>query len=93
MEIKRCGSRPSRKGPEEYFTGTVRVDPLFEAAGPARFLRPHPSLENYQDGKAVGCEEKLLLRARLAVGHFEIDLVIFILSKVLAHPPVSRRRS
>jgi quercetin dioxygenase-like cupin family protein len=36
MEIKRCGSRPSAKGPEEYFTGTVRVDPLFEAADPAR---------------------------------------------------------
>jgi quercetin dioxygenase-like cupin family protein len=36
MEIKRCGSRPSAKGPEEYFTGTVRVDPLFEATDPAR---------------------------------------------------------
>jgi len=36
MEIKRCGSRPSAKGPAEYFTGTVRVDPLFEAADPAR---------------------------------------------------------
>ena len=36
MEIKRCGSRPSGKGPAEYFTGTVRVDPLFEAADPAR---------------------------------------------------------
>ena len=36
MEIKRCGSRPSAKGPEEYFTGTVRVDLLFEAADPAR---------------------------------------------------------
>jgi quercetin dioxygenase-like cupin family protein len=36
MEIKRCGSRPSAKGPEEYFTGTVRVDPLFEAPDPAR---------------------------------------------------------
>ena len=36
MEIKRCGSRPSGKGPEEYFTGAVRVDPLFEAADPAR---------------------------------------------------------
>ena len=36
MEIKRCGSRPSGKGPEEYFMGTVRVDPLFEAADPAR---------------------------------------------------------
>ena len=36
MEIKRCGSRASAKGPEEYFTGTVRVDPLFEARDPAR---------------------------------------------------------
>jgi len=36
MEIKRCGSRPSGKGPEDYFTGTVRIDPLFEAADPAR---------------------------------------------------------
>ena len=36
MEIKRCGSRPSGKGPAEYFTGTVRVDSLFEAADPAR---------------------------------------------------------
>ena len=36
MEIKRCGSRPSGKGPAEYFTGTVRIDPLFDAADPAR---------------------------------------------------------
>ena len=36
MEIERCGSRPSSKGPEGYFTGTVRVDPLFEAPDPAR---------------------------------------------------------
>jgi quercetin dioxygenase-like cupin family protein len=36
MEIKRCGSQPSGKGPEEYFTGKVRVDPLFETTGPAR---------------------------------------------------------
>jgi quercetin dioxygenase-like cupin family protein len=36
MEIKRVGSEPSAKGPAEYFTGTVRVDPLFKAAAPAR---------------------------------------------------------
>jgi quercetin dioxygenase-like cupin family protein len=36
MEIKRCGSRPSAKGLEEYFTGTVRIDPLFETRDPAR---------------------------------------------------------
>lgn len=31
MEIKRSGSQPSGKGPVEYFTGNVRVDPLFQA--------------------------------------------------------------
>jgi quercetin dioxygenase-like cupin family protein len=36
MKIKRSGSRPSGKGPAEYFTGTVRIDPLFEAPDPAR---------------------------------------------------------
>jgi len=38
MEIKRNGSQLSRKGPAEYFTGTVRVDPLFEAPDPARVV-------------------------------------------------------
>jgi quercetin dioxygenase-like cupin family protein len=36
MEIKRSGSQPSGKGPADYFTGTVRIDPLFEAPEPAR---------------------------------------------------------
>ena len=36
MDIKRAGSPPSRKGPPEWFTGTVRVDPLFQAPDPAR---------------------------------------------------------
>ena len=36
MDIKRNGSQPSWKGPAEWFTGTVRVDPLFEATDPAR---------------------------------------------------------
>jgi quercetin dioxygenase-like cupin family protein len=35
MEIKRVGSRPSVKGPSEWFTGTVRIDPLFQALDPA----------------------------------------------------------
>ena len=38
MDIKRNGSQPSGKGPAEYFTGTVRVDPLFDAPSPARVL-------------------------------------------------------
>ncbi len=36
MEIKRSGSQPSAKGPTDYFTGAVRIDPLFEAPDPAR---------------------------------------------------------
>ena len=36
MEIKRSGSQPSVKGAAEYFTGTVRVDPLFNPSTPAR---------------------------------------------------------
>jgi quercetin dioxygenase-like cupin family protein len=36
MEITRVGSEPSAKGPAEWFTGTVRIDPLFQAKPPAR---------------------------------------------------------
>ena len=36
MEIQRSGAQESRKGPADYFTGTVRIDPLFEAPEPAR---------------------------------------------------------
>ena len=36
MEIKRNGSQPSGKGPSDYFSGSVRVDPLFQAPDPAR---------------------------------------------------------
>jgi quercetin dioxygenase-like cupin family protein len=36
MNIKRNGSQPSGKGPAEWFTGNVRVDPLHQADAPAR---------------------------------------------------------
>lgn len=36
MEIKRNGSQPSSKGPAEWFTGNVRIDPLHQADAPAR---------------------------------------------------------
>jgi quercetin dioxygenase-like cupin family protein len=36
MEIKRSGSQPSGKGQADYFTGTVRIDPLFNPPAPAR---------------------------------------------------------
>ena len=35
MEIKKAGSQPSGKGPADWFTGTVRIDPLFTAHDPA----------------------------------------------------------
>src|SRR3954451_19981108 len=36
MEITRVGSQPSARGPADWFTGTVRIDPLFPAKAPAR---------------------------------------------------------
>src|SRR5436190_19125738 len=36
MEITRAGSQPSAKGPGDWFTGTVRIDRLFQAPAPAR---------------------------------------------------------
>ena len=43
MEIKRSGSQPSGKGPAEWFTGAVRIDPLFppERSGARRRRRGH----------------------------------------------------
>jgi len=38
MDIKRSGTQPSGKGPAECFTGTVRIDPLFQSPEPARGL-------------------------------------------------------
>ena len=36
MDIKRTGSQPSLRGPSDWFTGAVRIDPLFAATTPAR---------------------------------------------------------
>jgi quercetin dioxygenase-like cupin family protein len=36
MKIQRAGSQPSAKGPTDWFTGTVRIDPLFQPNDPAR---------------------------------------------------------
>ena len=35
MEIRKVGSQPSTRGPADWFTGTVRIDPLFQAPDPA----------------------------------------------------------
>lgn len=36
MQLNRSGSTPSQRGPADYFTGTVRIDPLFSPKEPAR---------------------------------------------------------
>jgi quercetin dioxygenase-like cupin family protein len=36
MEIKKCGTQPSNKGRADWFTGSVRIDPLLEPPEPAR---------------------------------------------------------
>src|SRR2546428_13739053 len=36
MDIKRSGSRSSSEGPKDWFTGKVRIEPLFKASAPGR---------------------------------------------------------
>lgn len=45
MEIRRSGSQPSGKGPTEWFTGSVRVDPLFGPPEPSRVAGAHVTFE------------------------------------------------
>ena len=45
MDITRVGSQPSTKGPDEWFTGTVRIDPLFQANAPARAMAASVTFE------------------------------------------------
>lgn len=45
MEIKRSGSQPSGPGPAEWFTGAVRIDPMFAAPEPARVAGAHVTFE------------------------------------------------
>src|SRR5258706_10529080 len=45
MDIKRSGSQASTKGPADWFTGTVRIDPLFSAPAPARVAGAHVTFE------------------------------------------------
>ncbi len=45
MEIFRAGSRPSATGPADWFTGKVRVDPLFNPAAPDRVQGAHVTFD------------------------------------------------
>lgn len=45
MKITRNGSQPSSQGPAEWFTGAVRIDPLFDAPAPARAFGAYVTFE------------------------------------------------
>jgi quercetin dioxygenase-like cupin family protein len=45
MNIQRVGSAPSSKGPAEYFTGSVRIDPIIRADAPARLFAASVTFE------------------------------------------------
>ena len=45
MEIKRIGSQPSNRGPADWFTGAVRIDPLVQAPAPARVVSASVTFE------------------------------------------------
>ena len=45
ITITRSGSQPSREGPDQYFTGSVRVDPLFQAKEPSRVSGAYVTFE------------------------------------------------
>jgi len=45
MSISRSGTRATRSGPAEYFTGTVRIEPLVDAAEPARVMAASVTFE------------------------------------------------
>ncbi len=45
MEIKRAGTQASQKGLAEYFTGTVRIDPLFQPNAPSRAAGAYVTFE------------------------------------------------
>ncbi|WP_424927727.1 (R)-mandelonitrile lyase [Amaricoccus tamworthensis] len=45
MKITRAGSTPSNPGPADWFTGTVRIDPMFQAEDPGRTSGAHVTFE------------------------------------------------
>jgi hypothetical protein len=69
MDLKRCGTPASSKGPAQWFTGGVRIDPLYQAEEPARTSGASVTLEpdvKYTrrraggGGELLGCKRSLL---------------------------------
>jgi len=77
MGIKRSGSQSSGKGPAEYFTGSVRIDPLFKASDPSRIERRKGM------GKPIS-RRRFLKKSALALGTVAVCDLEGIRSAVLA---------
>ena len=72
MEIKRIGSQPSGKGPADWFTGTVRIDPMFDRTDPARVSGATVTgtvLRQAKDKKILVFKYKPKKRVRKLNGH------------------------
>src|SRR6516225_2737377 len=81
MEIKRVGSQTSGKGPSEWFTGTVRIDPLFTAPDPALVVgasvtfepgartawHTHPLGQHSSLQRALGGRSAMVVRSRKSI--------------------------
>jgi quercetin dioxygenase-like cupin family protein len=63
MEIKRIGSQPSGKGPADWFTGTVRIDPLFQAPDPALVAGASVTFEPATHGIPIPSGQTLIVTA------------------------------
>ena len=92
MEIKRAGSRPSGKGPAEWFTGTVRIDPLFAANAPARAagnaVTFEPGARTAWHTHPLG--QTLIVTAGLVLGSLLGELVASLLPTGLIHDLLTR---
>ena len=75
MDIKRNGTQPSGKGPTEWFTGTVRIDPLFKAPDPARVSGASVTFEpgartawhTHPLGQTLICAERISASCRISL--------------------------
>jgi hypothetical protein len=61
MQIKRNGSQGASKGPEQYFTGAVRIEPLFQSPGPAQFRYQVPGIRCHKRHQVRAFEKSLNL--------------------------------
>jgi hypothetical protein len=88
MEIRRSGSQPSGKGPAEYFTGSVRIDPVFGPPEPARVAM---ALVTFEPGARTACYRSLKSQLyswfhKPEKFHFLLKSMIFLLQLSLFTP-------